>query len=942
MRGSNMALQAGTRLGPYEAIALIGAGGMGEVWLARELRLGRKVALKFLPADLTRDPVRIQRFEQEARAASSLNHPNVCTIYALDQASDGQHYIAMEYVEGETLAERLGRSSLPLRDALDIAIQISSALTAAHAAGIVHRDIKPENIMIREDRLIKVLDFGLAKLVEAAPWLPDRGVTQTAISAPGSVVGTTDYMSPEQARGHDVDARTDIWAVGVVLYEMVAGRSPFAGPSGSDVLAAILQNEPPLVGRFKPDAPTELQRILTKTLRKDRSQRYQTVQDLLLDLQALGEDLQSHARVSSAPVTPITTEPSAGAGQTFPGVRPRRHRVWLAVAGAVILATTALTAWWWFMGRRPENLGHVSVVRRNLTRLTFSAGLQMQPTWSPDNHLVAYASDQAGNFDIWVQAVAGGDPVQLTRSPAQDTQPSWSPDGRTIVFRSERERGGLFVVPALGGAERQLTSLGVYPQWTPDGSEILFRAGEFEMTSLYAVSADGGDSPREILRDFLRDGEWDWIASHPDGRVSALGTHPQSGTGFFTLTRDGRRVTRSELAPGLPLLLQEGSRSGKGTRVVRFQWNSAGTALYVEAFVNEVRNVWRVVVEPTTLAWQSAEQLTAGAGADLGAALTRDGRRLVFTTERSASRLWAFPFDAAVARVTGEGTPVTGEEGSVEVSDIAPDGERVAYILRRAGSSSVDLWTVHVDSGKRELVAQGVISVCWSPDGKALAYSLFRLQSREWALAVRGLNGPERLLGPWSDESALLPSDWTRDGASILGSYFSPIAGAATVALWPSSHSAAKPERILMSEAGASLYQPRISRDGRWLALLVQRHGDRGLELVVAPAAGAPPAKWTRIAADHVAPDKPRWAPDGKALYFVSRQNASFFNLWGVRFDRERGRAAGKPFKITHFESPSHMISPESMTAIGISARRAVLTMKSATGSVWMLDNVDK
>jgi len=254
------------------------------------------------------------------------------------------------------------------------------------------------------------------------------------------------------------------------------------------------------------------------------------------------------------------------------------------VAGAVILATAALTAWWWFVGRRPETLGDGPVVRRNLTRLTFSAGLQMQPTWSPDSRLVAYASDQAGNFDIWVQAAAGGDPVQLTRSPAQDTQPSWSPDGRSIVFRSEREGGGLFVVPALGGAERQLTSLGVHPQWTPNGSEILFRSSEFGITNLYAVSAVGGESSREILRDFFRDGEWDWIANHPDGRVSALGQHPRSGLGFFTLSRDGQRVTRSELVAGLPLLLREGSRSGKGTRVVRFQWNPTGTALYVEAY----------------------------------------------------------------------------------------------------------------------------------------------------------------------------------------------------------------------------------------------------------------------------------------------------------------------------------------------------------------------
>ena len=211
-----MPLLAGTRLGPYEILALIGAGGMGEVWLATELRLGRKVALKLLPADLTRDPVRIKRFEQEARAASALNHPNVCTIHALDHTSEGQHYIAMEYVEGETLRQRLSTSCLSLREALDIAIQVAAALSAAHAAGIVHRDIKPENVMLRPDGVVKVLDFGLAKL--AAVGSPGADTTQLGVNTDaGTVVGTATYMSPEQARVQQVDARTDIWSLGVML-----------------------------------------------------------------------------------------------------------------------------------------------------------------------------------------------------------------------------------------------------------------------------------------------------------------------------------------------------------------------------------------------------------------------------------------------------------------------------------------------------------------------------------------------------------------------------------------------------------------------------------------------------------------------------------------------------------------------------------------------------
>jgi eukaryotic-like serine/threonine-protein kinase len=245
----HMALQAGTRLGPYEVVAPVGAGGMGEVWLATELRLGRNVALKLLPPDLTRDPTRILRFEQEARAASALNHPNVCTIYALDQTIEGQHYIAMEYVDGETLRQRLTGTRLSIRESLEIAIQIAAALSVAHAAGIVHRDIKPENVMLRPDAVVKVLDFGLAKLAVVGP--PGAETTQLGVNTDaGTAVGTAAYMSPEQARGQQVDARTDIWSLGVMLYEMVAGRSPFVGPSPTDVLAGILQNEPAPVARL--------------------------------------------------------------------------------------------------------------------------------------------------------------------------------------------------------------------------------------------------------------------------------------------------------------------------------------------------------------------------------------------------------------------------------------------------------------------------------------------------------------------------------------------------------------------------------------------------------------------------------------------------------------------------------------------------------------------
>ena len=285
-----MALQPGATLGPYEILSLIGAGGMGEVYLAREQGLGRRVALKVLPPEFTHDAHRIARFEQEARSASALSHPNICTIFALGELPDGRHFIAMEYIDGHTLRHRLSADRVSLRDALDISSQIAAGVSAAHAVGIIHRDLKPENVVIRPDGLVKVVDFGLAKL--ALPTDAHGGGTThlEAKTDPGSAVGTIAYMSPEQARAQEVDARTDIWSLGVLLYEMVAGRTPFAGTSSSDVLAAILDREPAPLARFAPNVPAELQRLIGKTLRKDREQRYQVMKDLLLDLQALRDE----------------------------------------------------------------------------------------------------------------------------------------------------------------------------------------------------------------------------------------------------------------------------------------------------------------------------------------------------------------------------------------------------------------------------------------------------------------------------------------------------------------------------------------------------------------------------------------------------------------------------------------------------------------------------
>src|SRR5689334_22117924 len=285
-------LKSGQTIDSYEVISFLSRGGMGEVYLAEDKRLGRKVALKLLPVSFTTDDDRLRRFEQEARAASALNHPNIITIYEIRQGA-GSHVIVAEFVEGETLRHRLSRAPLTLSETLNVAMQIADALSAAHKAGIIHRDIKPENIMLRPDGYVKVLDFGLAKLSEqATPAVASEAPTIQVRTGSGIVIGTAGYMSPEQARGLGVDHRSDIFSLGAVIYEMLARRKPFEGDTPSDTLAAILKTEPPSLSRIAPAVPSELVRIVNKSLRKDREERYQVVKDLWLDLKALKQELE--------------------------------------------------------------------------------------------------------------------------------------------------------------------------------------------------------------------------------------------------------------------------------------------------------------------------------------------------------------------------------------------------------------------------------------------------------------------------------------------------------------------------------------------------------------------------------------------------------------------------------------------------------------------------
>ena len=404
----------GRTLSRYRVVEEIGQGGMGVVYKAEDLRLGRFVALKFLPGDVAADRQALERFSREARAASALNHPHICTIHDIDE-HDGQPFIVMELLEGRTLRDRMAAGRLPLDTVVNFAIQIAEALGAAHAKGIVHRDIKPANVFVTSDGRAKVLDFGLAKLVAESDAVA-AAATVTAIpatpkpfvTAPGQTMGTIAYMSPEQVRGEDLDERTDIFSCGVVIYEMVTGSLPFQGATTGVLFDGILNKTPVPVTELNAGAPAELVHILDKALEKDRELRYQSIREMRADLARLERDSSTGSSRAVRAIPAAPPPPARG-----------RHRIAIAVAAGTVIVAAAAAAYVVWLRPRPSAAPDVAP-QTTLTRVTFDEGLQTLPTWSPDGRFIAYSSNQSGNFDIWVQPLGGGRAVQVTSDPSND------------------------------------------------------------------------------------------------------------------------------------------------------------------------------------------------------------------------------------------------------------------------------------------------------------------------------------------------------------------------------------------------------------------------------------------------------------------------------------------------------------------------------------------
>jgi eukaryotic-like serine/threonine-protein kinase len=702
-----VALSPGIELGDLTIVRLLGIGGMGEVYLARDRQLDRNVALKVLRAEVIGERHRIARFQQEARAASALSHPNICHIYHLGETSDGQAYIAMEYVDGQTLHERLAAPRLTIPEALDIAIQIAAALTAAHAVGIVHRDVKPENVLIRRDRLVKVLDFGVAKLLPPTMTHAPHAPTQTvAATEPGSVIGTLDYMAPEQARGQEVDARADVWALGVVLYEMIAGRRPFAGSSRSDVIAAVLDRDPAPVARDNPHVPPELQRIVRKALHKDPERRYQVMKDLLLDLEALRDAFTRADRIAdSDPGDQLHEIGEAGmvhsdrAAASLPSAQDvRRRRVaasrWIVVFALLGLGVAATVLW--IASHRPSTVGSYSL---DVMLDEFEAGAAA-PVLSPDGRSVAYrASGRLWRRDL----------NEFTSRPLPDSAgaeyPFWSPDSRQVAFVRDGKLWRLPIDAAnatpIGDAPDGLSGTGA-GVWTVTGDLVI--AGS-DTVGLFSMPDQGG-KPRDLLPlDKNSEIDLHHVSALPEGRGLLVAVHRSQGSDTIAALVNGRRQTVLQL-PG---------------EAISFPvYSLAGYLLFERETTN--RGIWAVRFSIDRLATEGTPFLLIAGGSS--PTLGSDGT-LAFV------RNWPAPTQLVWIDRKGSIEPIAALQGQLEqdsrsVMALAPDGRRLALAI--ANPRGTELWSYDLARGSMTRLSTGatrVTSPTWMPDGRQILIGAF-------------------------------------------------------------------------------------------------------------------------------------------------------------------------------------------------------------------------
>jgi Tol biopolymer transport system component len=815
-----MALSKGARLGPYEIVCPIGAGGMGEVYRAHDTRLERDVAIKVLPANFSNDSKLRERFDREARAISSLNHPHICTLFDVGR-ENGADYLVLEYLEGESLAQKLERGPLPLDQVLRYGIQIAEALERAHRQGVVHRDLKPGNVMITKDGL-KLLDFGLAKPMAGAS-LAATAVAQLTVSrqqqpltAEGTIVGTFQYMAPEQLEGRDADPRSDLFAFGCVLYEMIAGRRPFEGKTQASVVAAILATEPPPISTLQPLTPPAFERLVKTCVAKDPDERWQTAHDVKLQLKWIAEG-------------------GSQAGVAVPVAAHRKHREWTAwgVAAFCLLLAIGAAGAWWQAASAPQRLIKSAILLPEKTQFALM-GRSGIPALSPDGTRIAFGAIKDNQRGIWIRALSGeGKPLV----GAEDGYgPFWSPDSRYLGFFSQ---GKMKKVAIAGGAPEIICDADDArgASW---GSKDIITFTPNRFSPIYSVPASGGkpvqatdlgDALSNRWPEFLPDGEHFLYVSSPTGSASNMSKvmlastkdkssrvvldsayNAEYSNGQLFFYRDG-------MLNAQPFDLKSGALSGEPAPIAP---DVQVDSLYSHALFS-VSSVGMLVYQPGSVS-------------------------------NLAQLAW---FDHK-----GKALGSVGQSGLFIEVAISPDGKKV--IVVEFQQSNIDLWIYELDRGiHTRLTTNGANRYpLWSPDGNYVVYASSKGKDKLslYRKPVNGDNPPELLA---SAQSGLIPNDWSRDGKFVVVStstpetkediWIMPMAG---------DHKLTSFMQTPFNERAA-----RFSPDQKWVAYSSDESGRYEVYLAPFPAGGR---KWQ---VSNGGGSQPLWSRDGKELYYFSPDN---------------------------------------------------------------------
>jgi Tol biopolymer transport system component/serine/threonine protein kinase len=906
----------GRTVSHYRILEKLGGGGMGVVYRAEDTRLGRAVALKFIrnpewaaplsPSGAsTLDPAALERFQREARAASALNHPNICTIYDVGEV-DGQPFIAMELLEGQTLRDLLKNtkletgnskigpgasfqspvanfssgSALRIDTLLNLAIPIADALDAAHQKGIIHRDIKPANIFVLSRGGMvqpKILDFGLAKLTHSGTEVEGQRTrgSKDSLTHTGMAMGTVDYMSPEQARGEEIDARTDLFSFGAVLYLMATGQEAFGGNTTALIHDAILNRMPAAASTLNPQVPPKLDEIINKALEKDRDLRCQSAAEIRADLKRLKRDTESSRAAAALSASPPQTRAGeirdVGAVRE-PPLHPLRRRwlKWVGTTGIIVICILGGLGWLFRTASKHPALAPAGAVpdESTLTQVTATPGLDIFPSLSPDGSSLAYSSDQNGGFEIYEKSLAvGGREMQLTSDGGPNFEPAWSPDGKQIAYYS-RKRGGIWLIPALGGSARQLTDFGSRPAWSPDGSKIAFQSDPLPPlgintldalppSTIWVVPTQGG-SPTQVTQKGNPRGGHGAPSWSPDGKWIAFSSSEFSFGGIWSVTVNGGDLHRSAQHGGYDPVYAPG-----------------GQFLYFSSNSGSTWGLMRVAISPAGVALGDPEVIK-----DTGQIVykhlnfTADGRFMAYSALTMASNIWSVRLSPAKAEAVGPPKELTHGTNFRNTHPVfSPDGKEIAYDLYQIGAN--DIWLMDADGKNARSLMTGRPPghhPGWFPGSERLAF----LSSQGGNNALMSLSietGKKTRLRDMGDDNTA--ESISPDGKQVA---FNSNKGG-TTNVWIAPVEGGSPRQLTFDKELMGF--PSWSPDGKFLSFEIKRGDDSNLGIV--PSGGGTPLQLT---SDHGQSYPYDWSPDGDKIAFAGLRNGIWDVWWVSRRDK--------------------------------------------------------